>query len=134
MEPVKTCINSYPHPYIQWADGSLISLNKSYDFNNVQLTGGGIVITRTLTLSALFTFIQEYQQYHSCEERPMLLLWGSNDAQAWQYLGKTNRDHANFATARQFRFFRLGIYFANMKATEKYYSIVLDIQEKLRNI
>ncbi len=133
LPQLKAVINSYPHPYIQLSGGGVCLLDQSYDFSPNE-TGSGIIVTRTLTFPAVLMFIQQFVQYHNGEQNPLLMFWGSNNNRTWQYYGSTNRDFANYATSRSFRFFRIGIYFTQFKASEKYFSLVLDLVEKYRNL
>lgn len=47
IQNVLTAINSYPHPYIQYRDGSVMVLDKGYDYEDTT-EYHGIIVTRTL--------------------------------------------------------------------------------------
>lgn len=132
MPALKTAVNSYPYPYIQKADGSLLTLDKPYDYAS-NAVSPAIVITRTLTFAVAMGVIQALEQHHDCATAPVLFLFGSNNGRAWQYIGRTARLHAPYLPTHPFRFFRIALYL-QMQTSEHYQSTILDIIEKYRKL
>jgi len=125
-------VNAYPYNYLQKQDGSLLYLNKSYDYQNTKVTPA-IIITRSLAYSHTMQVIQAFQQINDCDSVPMLGIFASNDDINWYYIGRAQRNHLPYIPGRPYRFFRIAIQM-NMKQNEQYSKLVIDIIEKYQKL
>ena len=125
-------VNAYPYTYLQNQDGSLLYLNKSYDYQNTEVTPA-IIITRSLSFSNTMQVIQAFQQINDCNSVPLLGIYASNDNINWAYVGKAQRNHYPYLPGHPFRFFRIVIQM-NMKQCEQYSTLILDIIEKYQKL
>ena len=104
-----TGLNGYPYPYLEAMDGTLMRLDKTYDYSDDE-KHNGMVVTRALKPGVLIGAINELQQEHTIEgERPMLVLWGSNNLRDWHYIGKTNAPKMGSLPGRTFRYFKAAV-------------------------
>ncbi len=92
IQNVLTSINSYPHPYIQYRDGSVMVLDKGYDYED-QTEYHGIIVTRTLKFDEdnVPDSITGYIHSLTSGSIPIMWLYGSNDNQNWHYIGCLGR-------------------------------------------
>lgn len=125
---LKSALNGYPSPYLQYAAGNIVRLDKPYDFTDPDVREG-IVITRTLTFSDTMDVLRGFRQYCDCDEMPTLWFYGSDDQMSWQRIGVSARAFHNYMPGRPFRFFRIAVSLS-MKAGEKYQSLALEIVNK----
>lgn len=132
LQPMLAAVNSYPYPYVQQADGSLMVLDKLYSYaDNTYYPG--IIVTRPLSYASVMQALQAYQQVNNCEAHQLLILYGSNDLRQWHYIGRSQRSHAAYLPAHAFRYFRIALYL-QMHPREKYSSLIIDIIEKYRKL
>lgn len=132
LPALRTAVNAYPYPYIQYADGTLMLLNKVYSYAD-DTVHGGIVVTRPLSYALVMQAIQSYYQNSNCQEPQLFLLYGSNDLRQWHYIGRSQRSHSSYLPAHAFRYFRIAL-FLQMRSSEKYSSIGIDIIEKYQKL
>lgn len=70
IKNVLTAINSYPHPYIQYRDGSVMCLDQGYNYSDPDETEyAGILVSRTL--SSMKTMYRMPSQASSIPSPPM---------------------------------------------------------------
>lgn len=132
LPPLMAAVNAYPYPYVQLADGSLLTLDRPYDYTDAEIYPG-IVLTRPLSFADTMQALQAFSHHHDCQEPPLLFIYGSNDIRSWHYIGRSRRSHAPYLPAHSFRYFRLALYL-QMRTPERYSSILLDIIEKYRKL
>lgn len=125
-------INAYPYPYLQQADGSVLVLDKKYDYTD-DSTHEGIVVTRTLSFEQAMLSITGFEQHTDNDNAPMVFLFGSNNNRTWHYIGRSNHMIENYLPSHPYRFFRVAI-FANMTQGEKYFQINLDVTQKYEKL
>lgn len=126
---INAAIPGYPSPYVQYADGSVVCLDKAYGYDT-ENDHSGLVITRTLTYSESMDVIRGFRQLSDCEHQPVLFFFGSNDQRSWQQLGFSQRPYHNYMPGRPFRYFRIAIYFSKLKCSEEYQQLDLEIINK----
>lgn len=133
MPAHKKIINGYPYPFIQQADGSVLRLDKKYDYTDTTKTPG-LLLTRTLKLDGIIKVITGLQQLASseAENTPTIFIYGSDDNRHWHYLGHSNRRRNAFLPGQAWRFFRLAV-LTNMKADEQLVATQLAYIEKYSN-
>lgn len=127
VKNVLTTINSYPHPYIQYRDGSIEVLDKAYNYQDGTLHHG-IIVTRTLKFDEdnVPDAITGYVHLFSEGTMPVMWLYGSNDNQTWHYIGRCSAFKNFYMTTRSYRFFRIAIYL-KMKSSKNYMFTSLDV-------
>lgn len=127
IKNVLTAINSYPHPYIQYRDGSIISLDKGYDYDD-DTEYHGIIVTRTLKFDEdnVPDSITGYIHSLTSGTVPVMWLYGSNDNQNWHYLGRCGGMKSNYMSSHSYRFFRIAMYL-RMKSMNQYFATRLEV-------
>lgn len=132
LPPLRAAVNSYPYPYVQRADGSLMVLDTHYDYADLEAYPG-IIVTRPLSFAAVMQALQAYDQQHDSQSRQLLFVYGSNDLRQWHYIGRSQRNHASYVAAHAFRYFRIALYL-QLRTSERYSSVIIDIIEKYRKL
>lgn len=132
LPPIQAAINSYPYPYVQMADGSLLCLDTYYDYTD-ETPYPGIIVTRPLSFANTMQALQEYIQDHNSRQPQLIIIYGSNDLLTWHYIGRSQRNHAPYLPAHAFRYFRIAL-FTQLRISEEYSSVTIDIIEKYRKL
>ncbi len=129
IKNVLTAINSYPHPYIQYRDGSVMCLDEGYNYKDPdEAEHAGILVTRTLKFdednvpNAITGFIHSL----TTDVKPVMWLYGSNDNQHWHYLGRTNAPKSHYLNSRSFRYFRIALYLW-LESKDQYFATRLEV-------
>ncbi len=127
IQNVLTAINSYPHPYIQYRDGSVIVLDKGYDYED-PTEYHGIIVTRTLKFDEdnVPDSITGYIHSLTSGSIPVMWLYGSNDNQNWHYIGRLDGMKSSYMATHSYRFFRIALYL-KMKSMNQYFDTRLEI-------
>ena len=127
IQNVLTAINSYPHPYIQYRDGSVMVLDKGYDYEDTT-EYHGIIVTRTLKFDEENTpdAITGYIHSLTSGTVPVMWLYGSNDNQNWHYLGRCGGMKSSYMSSHSYRFFRIALYL-KMKSMNQYFATRLEV-------
>ena len=127
IQNVLTAINSYPHPYIQYRDGSVMVLDKGYDYEDTT-EYHGIIVTRTLKFDEdnAPDAITGYIHSLTSGTVPVMWLYGSNDNQNWHYLGRLGGMKSSYMATHSYRFFRIALYL-KMKSMNQYFATRLEI-------
>ena len=127
IQNVLTAINSYPHPYIQYRDGSVIVLDKGYDYED-PTDYHGIIVTRTLKFDEdnVPDSITGYIHSLTTGSIPIMWLYGSNDNQNWHYIGRLGGMKSSYMATHSYRFFRIALYL-KMKSMNQYFATRLEI-------
>lgn len=127
VRDVLTALNSYPHPYIQYSDGSVIRLDKGYDFSDKTLYHG-ILVTRTLKFDEenVPDAITGYIHSLTTDNVPVMWIYGSNDNQHWHYVGRVGGMKSNYMASRSYRFFRIAMYL-RMMPKDQYFATRLEV-------
>ena len=127
IQNVLTAINSYPHPYIQYRDGSVMVLDKGYDYEDTT-EYHGIIVTRTLKFDEdnVPDSITGYIHSLTSGSIPIMWLYGSNDNQNWHYIGRLGGMKSSYMATHSYRFFRIALYL-NMKSMNQYFATRLEI-------
>lgn len=127
IKNVLTALNSYPHPYIQYRDGSVIVLDSGYDYED-DTEYHGIIVTRTLKFDEENApdAITGYIHSLTSGTVPVMWLYGSNDNQNWHYLGRLGGMKSNYMSSHSYRFFRLALYL-KMKSMNQYFATRLEV-------
>lgn len=127
IQNVLTAINSYPHPYIQYRDGSVIVLDKGYDYED-PTEYHGIIVTRTLKFDEdnVPDSITGYIHSLTTGSIPIMWLYGSNDNQNWHYIGRLGGMKSSYMATHSYRFFRIALYL-KMKSMNQYIATRLEI-------
>lgn len=127
IQNVLTAINSYPHPYIQYRDGSVIVLDKGYDYED-PTEYHGIIVTRTLKFDEdnVPDSITGYIHSLTSGSIPIMWLYGSNDNQNWHYIGRLGGMKSSYMATHSYRFFRIALYL-KMKSRNQYFDTRLEI-------
>lgn len=127
IQNVLTAINSYPHPYIQYRDGSVMVLDKGYDFEDTT-EYHGIIVTRTLKFDEdnVPDSITGYIHSLTSGSIPIMWLYGSNDNQNWHYIGRLGGMKSSYMATHSYRFFRIALYL-KMKSMNQYFATRLEI-------
>lgn len=127
IQNVLTAINSYPHPYIQYRDGSVMVLDKGYDYEDTT-EYHGIIVTRTLKFDEdnVPDSITGYIHSLTSGSIPIMWLYGSNDNQNWQYIGRLGGMKSSYMATHSYRFFRIALYL-KMKSMNQYFATRLEI-------
>jgi hypothetical protein len=126
---IKAVVPGYPSPFMQLGDGTVMILDKPYDYSAEADALPGLIITRTLTFSDTMDIIRGYTQYADSAISPTLYIFGSNDQRTWQSLGTSNRWFYNYLPGRPFRFFRIAIH-TQMKPSEEYQHLEVEVVNK----
>jgi hypothetical protein len=121
-------LNSYPYPYLQRYDGSVMRLDKKYDYTEPSKYDG-LVVTRTLTFKGIMQAISGFAQLGNASTPALFVLFGSNDNRTWHYIGRSARDHANYLPGHSYRFFRIALYL-QMSQGEAFFQTNLEITDK----
>lgn len=127
-----TALNSYPYPYLQKLDGSVIKMDQKYDYANTAKYAG-LIVTRTLSFEGVMKAVEGFSQLGDNNTQGLLVFFGSNDNKSWYYIGRSARDHENYLPAHSYRFFRLALYL-QMSQGEKYYQTNLEITDKYQKL
>lgn len=135
---IRAAVSGYPYPYVQ-IDAyeetvgiivdRILRLDLPYD-HDTGTSREGIVITRTLTYSDTMDVIRGFRQYCQCASMPTLWFFGSNDQISWQYIGRSARAFHNYMPGHPFRFFRVAMLIDQMKMSERYQQLTLEIVNK----
>lgn len=127
IQNVLTAINSYPHPYIQYRDGSVMVLDKGYDYED-PTEYHGIIVTRTLKFDEdnVPDSITGYIHSLTSGSIPIMWLYGSNDNQNWHYIGRLGGMKSSYMATHSYRFFRIALYL-KMKSINQYFDTRLEI-------
>ena len=127
IQNVLTAINSYPHPYIQYRDGSVMVLDKGYDYEDTT-EYHGIIVTRTLKFDEdnVPDSITGYIHSLTSGSIPIMWLYGSNDNQNWHYIGRLGGMKSSYMATHSYRFFRIALYL-KMKSMNQYFATRLEI-------
>lgn len=127
IQNVLTAINSYPHPYIQYRDGSVMVLDKGYDYKDTT-EYHGIIVTRTLKFDEdnVPDSITGYIHSLTSGSIPIMWLYGSNDNQNWHYIGRLGGMKSSYMATHSYRFFRIALYL-KMKSMNQYFATRLEI-------
>lgn len=127
IQNVLTAINSYPHPYIQYRDGSVMVLDKGYDYEDTT-EYHGIIVTRTLKFDEdnVPDSITGYIHSLTTGSIPIMWLYGSNDNQNWHYIGRLGGMKSSYMATHSYRFFRIALYL-KMKSMNQYFATRLEI-------
>lgn len=127
IKNVLTALNSYPHPYIQYRDGSVIVLDSGYDYED-ETEYHGIIVTRTLKFDEENApdAITGYIHSLTSGTVPVMWLYGSNDNQNWHYLGRLGGMKSNYMSSHSYRFFRIALYL-KMKSMNQYFATRLEV-------
>lgn len=127
IQNVLTAINSYPHPYIQYRDGSVMVLDKGYDYEDTT-EYHGIIVTRTLKFDEdnVPDSITGYIHSLTSGSIPVMWLYGSNDKQNWHYIGRLGGMKSSYMATHSYRFFRIALYL-KMKSMNQYFATRLEI-------
>lgn len=127
IKNVLTALNSYPHPYIQYRDGSVIVLDCGYDYED-ETEYHGIIVTRTLKFDEENApdAITGYIHSLTSGTVPVMWLYGSNDNQNWHYLGRLGGMKSNYMSSHSYRFFRIALYL-KMKSMNQYFATRLEV-------
>lgn len=127
IQNVLTAINSYPHPYIQYRDGSVMVLDKGYDYEDTT-EYHGIIVTRTLKFDEENApdAITGYIHSLTSGTVPVMWLYGSNDNQNWHYLGRCGGMKSSYMSSHSYRFFRIALYL-KMKSMNQYFATRLEV-------
>ena len=127
IKNVLTALNSYPHPYIQYRDGSVIVLDSGYDYED-DTEYHGIIVTRTLKFDEENApdAITGYIHSLTSGTVPVMWLYGSNDNQNWHYLGRLGGMKSSYMSSHSYRFFRLALYL-KMKSMNQYFATRLEV-------
>ena len=127
IQNVLTAINSYPHPYIQYRDGSVMVLDKGYDYEDTT-EYHGIIVTRTLKFDEdnVPDSITGYIHSLTSDSIPIMWLYGSNDNQNWHYIGRLGGMKSSYMATHSYRFFRIALYL-KMKSMNQYFATRLEI-------
>lgn len=127
IKNVLTAINSYPHPYIQFRDGSVICLDKGYDYSD-DTQYHGIIVTRTLKFDedGVPDSITGYLHSLTTDSVPIMWLYGSHDNQNWHYLGRCGGMKSSYMVSKSYRYFRIALYL-KMKTMSQYFATRLEV-------
>lgn len=127
IKNVLTAINSYPHPYIQFRDGSVICLDKGYDYSD-DTQYHGIIVTRTLKFDedGVPDSITGYLHSLTTDSIPIMWLYGSHDNQNWHYLGRCGGMKSSYMVSKSYRYFRIALYL-KMKTMSQYFATRLEV-------
>lgn len=127
IKNVLTALNSYPHPYIQFRDGSVICLDKGYDYSD-DTQYHGIIVTRTLKFDedGVPDSITGYLHSLTTDSVPIMWLYGSHDNQNWHYLGRCGDMKSSYMVSKSYRYFRIALYL-KMKTMSQYFATRLDV-------
>lgn len=127
IKNVLTALNSYPHPYIQYRDGSVIVLDSGYDYSD-ETEYHGIIVTRTLKFDEENApdAITGYIHSLTSGTVPVMWLYGSNDNQHWHYLGRCGGMKSSYMSSHSYRFFRIALYL-KMKSMNQYFATRLEV-------
>ena len=127
IKNVLTALNSYPHPYIQFRDGSVICLDKGYDYSD-DTQYHGIIVTRTLKFDedGVPDSITGYFHSLTTDSVPLMWLYGSHDNQNWHYLGRCGGMKSSYMVSKSYRYFRIALYL-KMKTMSQYFATRLEV-------
>lgn len=92
-----------------------------------------LIVSRTLSFADTMQVIQGFQQMNDCLKKPVIFLYGSNDAANWRLIGKAQRNHAPYLPGHPYRFWRFAVYL-QMLPDERYSSLILDVIEKYQKL
>ena len=125
-------INAYPYPYLQMPDGSVLVLDRNYDYTDAN-TRDGLVVSRTLSFDQAMLAVTGFDQQTNSAIRPTLFLFGSNDNSSWHYIGRSNRTLAEYLPVHPFRFFRVAIH-TSMTQADMYFQLNLKLITKYEKL
>lgn len=127
IKNVLTALNSYPHPYIQFRDGSVICLDKGYDYSD-DTQYHGIIVTRTLKFDedGVPDSITGYLHSLTTDSVPLMWVYGSHDNQNWHYLGRCGGMKSSYMVSKSYRYFRIALYL-KMKTMSQYFATRLEV-------
>ena len=127
IKNVLTALNSYPHSYIQFRDGSVICLDKGYEYSD-DTQYHGIIVTRTLKFDedGVPDSITGYLHSLTTDSVPIMWLYGSHDNQNWHYLGRCGDMKSSYMVSKSYRYFRIALYL-KMKTMSQYFATRLEV-------
>lgn len=128
IETPLAVLNSNPYPYVQKRDGSVLMLNKKYDYTD-QTVHSGLIVTRTLNFQGVRLAINGFAQLSDAKEPGVIFFYGSNDNRTWKCFGWSHQDHVSYLPAPAYRFFRLAL-FLRLTPGEKYWGTQLNVTQK----
>lgn len=134
MPKTMATINSYPHPIVQFADGSVKVLDHGYDYTNEDYHEG-IIVTRTLKFDedAVPDAITGYIHSLTSAIVPVMWFYGSNDDQNWHYIGRCSSFKSHYLASKSYRYFRIAIYL-KMRSHDQYMSTRLKVIRRFSKI
>ena len=133
MGETNSVVNGYPHPYIQYKDGSVICLDKQYPYDGVVTKTPTMLLTRALTFGEAMYNLQAFSHNKVATERATIALFGSNDLRRWHYIGKTNEEKSYFLPSTAYKYFRIALSM-ELAPSEEYLSTYLRVVEKFPKI
>ena len=134
IPPVLTAINAYPHPYLQFTDGTVMCLNKPYPYaQGVAQKTPVLLVTRPMAFGQAMYNINDFTHNYQGSSTPVIILFGSNDLQSWHYIGRTTRRKAYYMPTRAYRYLRYAIV-TTLAPDEQYISTLLDVAEKFHKL
>lgn len=105
---VKAVLNSYPYPFIQFEDGSILKINRPYPFQGE--TQNGLIITRPVKFDTLqYKVLHQLTLQGVFANEPIIKIYGSQDGTTWCYLGAALRRRIGHMRGRPFKYFRFSI-------------------------
>lgn len=132
VEKPMAVLNSYPYPYIQKRDGTVLVIDKKYDYTDASLHDG-LIVTRTLTVDQTMLAITGFDQQTDAATAPLIFIFGSNDNRTWHYVGRKRAMLADYLPAHPYRFFRLALSLS-LSQSEKYFQTNLEITQKYEKL
>lgn len=125
-------LNSYPYPYIERQDGTVLTLDKKYDYTDTAMHKG-LVVTRALTFGQAMTAIAGFDQQTDSQAKAVVFFFGSNDNRTWHYIGHSAKMHCSYLPGHSFRFFRIAVY-TRMTCAEKYFQLNINTTDKYQKL
>lgn len=133
MSETNSVVNGYPHPYIQYKNGSVICLDKQYPYDGVVTKTPTMLLTRALTFGEAMYNLQAFSHNKVATERATIVLFGSNDLRQWHYIGKTNEEKSYYLPSTAYKYFRIALSM-ELAPSEEYLSTYLRVVEKFPKI
>ena len=129
LSTMRSFINGYPYPYMQYANGKLRLLDKPYSDFYSRRGEYGFIVTRILSYSDTMDLIRGYRQMHNSTFNQKIYFYGSNDQKSWIYIGNSAKDFHNYLPGHPYRFFRIALSLT-LKPSEYYQQMELEIINK----
>lgn len=126
----ESIVRGYPYPVIQFGE-ELMTLDRPYDYTDTDQTisEGGLLITRPMSMGEGMQALAGFTQHHTAHLPQIVFFYGSDDCRTWHYIGRSDRDHADYLPAHSFRYLRLAV-FSRLSMTEEYSGIDLNVVPK----